>query len=144
MDVNSGTGLAARLPSQPRTQKEPAMTKSKQDTHASDAPNVMGQAFLKQFEDAGLGPMRWMGTAWLDAIADMNSELVTFVADRIQEDVKTQHALLHCKSAEDLQKAQLAFLEKAYQQYTDETGKLVKMGLDMLPNAQAETKDTPV
>jgi hypothetical protein len=120
------------------------MATSKKETTSSEDPVALGQAFLQQFEDAGLGPLRWMGTAWFEAMADMNSELVTFVSDRIKEDVKTQHKLLHCKSAEELQKAQVAFLEKAYQQYTDETGKLVKMGLDMLPSAMTDTKDTPI
>ncbi|MCK0097363.1 phasin family protein [Yoonia sp. F2084L] len=120
------------------------MAKSKKETSASEDPVALGQAFLQQFEDAGLGPMRWMGTAWFEAMADMNSEVVNFVSERIKEDVKTQHELLHCKSAEELQKAQLAFLEKAYQQYTDETGKLVKMSLDMLPTAKAGTKGTPI
>ncbi len=120
------------------------MAKSKQDTNTSKDPVAIGQEFMQQFEDAGLGPMRWMGTAWFEAMADMNSELVAFVADRIKEDVKTQHELLHCKSAEELRKAQLAFIEKAHKQYTEETGKIVKMGLDMLPTAIKNTKDTPL
>ncbi len=120
------------------------MAKSKNETTISDDPVALGQAFLQQFEDAGLGPMRWMGTSWLEAMADLNSEVVSFLADRIREDVKTQHELLHCKSAEELQKAQFAFLEKAHQQYTAETGKLVKMGLDMFPGKIKYTKDTPL
>jgi hypothetical protein len=88
--------------------------------------------------------MRWMGTAWYEAMADMNSEVVSFVSERIKEDVKTQHQLLHCRSAEELRKTQLTFLEKAYKQYTDETGKLVKMSLDMFPGTLEETKDTPL
>lgn len=120
------------------------MANSKKETSASEDPVAIGQAFLQQFEDAGLGPMRWMGTTWFEAMADLNSEVVSFVAERIKEDVKTQHTLLHCKSAEELHKAQVAFLEKAYQQYTDETGKLVKMSLNMFPTAMKDTKDTPL
>jgi hypothetical protein len=120
------------------------MAKSKQDPNATEDPVAIGQAFLKQFEDAGFGPMRWMGTEWFEAMANVNNELMTFVADRIKEDVKTQQELLNCKSAEELQKAQLAFLDKAQKQYTDETGKLVKMSLDMLPTAIKGTKGTPL
>ena len=119
------------------------MAKSKQQQTAGDDA-ATGQHFMQQLEDAGLGPLRWMGTAWFDAVADINNEVVSFVADRIKEDVKTQHEMLHCKSPEELQKAQLAFLEKAYKQYTAETGKLVKMGLDMMPKAGKGTKHTPV
>lgn len=123
------------------------MAKSQQETAANDVgkdPVAMGQALMKQVEDAGLGPMRWMGTAWLEKMAEMNSEVASFVANRIREDVKTQHALLHCRTAQDLQKEQVAFLEKAFAQYTDETGKLIKMGMDMLPDGKSDTKDTPV
>lgn len=120
------------------------MANTKKETSTSEDPVALGQAFLQQFEDAGLGPLRWMGTAWFEAMADMNSEVVNFVADRIKEDVKTQHELLHCKSAEELQKAQLTFLDKAYKQYTDETGKLVKMSLDLMPTAAKGTKGTPL
>ncbi len=118
------------------------MANSKKETEESAAQ--VGTAFMRQFEDAGLGSLRWMGTAWVEAMADMNSEIVSFVADRIKEDVKTQHEMLHCKSAEDLQAAQVAFLEKAYAQYTAETGKLIKMSFDMLPGGAAGTKHTPV
>lgn len=120
------------------------MAKSKQDKTSSDDPVSVGQAFLKQFEEAGFGSLNWMGTSWFEAMADMNSEVLSFIAQRISEDVKAQHELLHCKSAEELHKAQLAFLEKAQKQYMNETGKLVKMGLDMLPKAAPTTKHTPV
>jgi hypothetical protein len=121
-----------------------AMAKSKNDTDTITDPLAIGQALMQQAEDAGLGPMRWLGTAWFEKVADMNTELASFVADRIREDVETQHALLHSKSAEDFQKAQQAFMEKAFAQYSEETGKLVQMGLDMLPITTKNTKDTPL
>ena len=120
------------------------MAKSKNETSTQEDPVAMGRAFVQQFEDAGFGPMNWMGTRWFEAMADMNSELMTFIAARISEDVKTQHELLHCKSAEELQKAQLAFLEKAQNQYMDETGKLVQMSHDLLPKTAGGTKHTPI
>jgi len=51
---------------------------------------------------------------------------------------------LHCKNATEMREVQLQFLEQAYAQYTAETGKLIKMSMDMLPGATSETKDTPV
>ena len=120
------------------------MAKSTKQTSTTNDPAALGQAFLKQFEDAGLGSMNWMGTNGFEAMADMNSEVMSFIAARISEDAKAQQELSKCKTAEELQKAQLAFLEKAQEQYTNETGKLVKMGLDMLPNARKGTKHTPV
>lgn len=120
------------------------MAKSKKETDLGTDPVAVGQALMQQVDEAGLGPMRWMGTNWFEKMADINSELASFVAGRIQEDVKTQHELLHCTSTEEFQKAQFAFLEKAYQQYTAETGKLVQMGMDMLPITTKNTKDTPL
>ena len=120
------------------------MAKSTKQTSNTNDPAALGQAFLKQFEDAGLGSMNWMGTNWFEAMAEMNSEVMSFIAARISEDVKTQKELLQCKTAEDLQKAQLAFLEKAQEQYKKDTGKLGKMGRDRRPNAGKGTKHTPV
>ncbi|MEL6837794.1 MAG: phasin family protein [Pseudomonadota bacterium] len=120
------------------------MAKSKKDTNAVQDPVVMGHALMQQIEEAGLGPLRWMGTHWFETMADINSEVMSFVADRIREDVKTQHELLHCKSATELQQAQVAFLEKAYAQYTAETGKIIKMSLDAYPVAQNSTKNKPI
>lgn len=119
------------------------MARSKKATEAENTTEATA-GLVQQMEDAGLGPLRWMGTNWLEAMAGMNSEIVSFVADRIKEDVKTQHELLHCKSPEQLQKVQLEFLEKAYEQYSAETGKLIKMSIDMLPTQSASTKNTPI
>ncbi|WP_296431655.1 phasin family protein [Yoonia sp.] len=120
------------------------MAKKTSETQTTDSATGASEAVMRQLDDAGLGSLRWMGTAWFEAVADMNSEVVSFVADRIKEDVKTQHALLHCSDAEELQKAQFDFIEKAFEQYTAETGKLIKMGMDMLPTSLAGTKHTPL
>ena len=120
------------------------MAKKTQETSVSDQALATGDAVMQQMEDAGLGPLRWLGTTWFEAMADLNSEVVSFVADRVKEDVKTQHKIMHCKNATDMREVQLDFLEKAYAQYTAETGKLIKMSMDMLPGAKSETKDTPL
>jgi hypothetical protein len=120
------------------------MAKKTQETSISDQALATGDAVMQQMEDAGLGPLRWLGTTWFEAMADLNSEVASFVADRVKEDVKTQHKILHCKNATEMREVQLDFLEKAYAQYTAETGKLIKMSLDMLPGTKSETKDTPL
>ena len=120
------------------------MAKSKTDTDMSTDPMAMGKAMMQQMEDAGFGPMRWLGTSWFEKMADMNSELASFITERVREDAQTQQELLQCKSPEEFQKAQYAFMEKAYAQYSAETGKLVRMGLDMLPVGAKGTKHTPV
>ena len=55
-------------------------------------------AAIANLQESGLGSLAWMGTAWTESMSNLGSEIISFVADRIQEDVKTQHELLHCKS----------------------------------------------
>lgn len=90
---------------------------SKQPEGASD-PFV---AFMPVF------PAGWMGIAWFARLAELGSEVSSFVAERIREDVQTQHRLLHCKSLPEVQKVQAEFLQKAFDQYQAETGKLIRM-----------------
>ena len=102
------------------------------------------QAAIENLQESGLGSLAWMGTAWTEAMSNPGSEIISFVAARIQEDVKTQHELLHCKTMTELQQAQAAFLERAYVQYTVETGKLLKMGAEILPPTLGNAKSTPL
>ena len=76
----------------------------------------------------GMGDLMGLGTAWMEAMSDMSAELMSFVAERIKEDVKTQHKMLHCKDVAQLQHIQAEFIQKAVDQYHEETGKLVEMG----------------
>ncbi len=82
---------------------------------------------MAQLQEAGFGNMMGMGTAWLEAFSDMSAEVLGFVAERIKEDVKTQHEILHCKDPAELQKIQARFMQRAMDQYKAETGKLVEM-----------------
>ena len=98
--------------------------KSETDTQApTDAP----MAAVTQLQEAGFANMMGMGTAWLETIGEMSAEVVSFVADRIKEDVKTQHEILNCKNVSELQHVQAQFFQKALDQYQAETGKLVEM-----------------
>lgn len=87
-----------------------------------------------------LSPATWMGTAWLESFADLGSEISSFVADRIKADVQTQHALLHCKTLPEVQHVQAEFLQKAFDQYQAETGKLVDLSVEMSNLLQPEDK----
>lgn len=98
----------------------------------------------ENLQESGFGSLAWMGTAWTEAMSSLGSEVISFVAERIQEDVKTQHEILHCKTLTELQQAQAAFLERAYVQYTVETGKLIKMSTELFPPLPTETKSTPI
>ncbi|MBE0413997.1 phasin family protein [Yoonia sp.] len=119
------------------------MVKSSKETTKADPADPL-QTALHQLQESGLGSLTWMGTAWTEAMAQMGSEMISFMADRIQEDVKAQHEILQCKTLAELQAAQAAFLERAYVQYTVETGKLIKMGTEIFPPLPTETKATPL
>lgn len=80
-----------------------------------------------EMQAAGLGNMVGLGTAWFEAMGDMSTEVMDFVTERIKEDVKTQHQILNCKNMSELQQIQAGFLEKAFEQYQAETGKLLEM-----------------
>ncbi|WP_246107397.1 phasin family protein [Puniceibacterium confluentis] len=96
----------------------------KQKTESSKQPQDTFDPFVA-FKS--LSPAARMGTAWFEHVAVLGSEISSFVAERIKEDVKTQHALLNCKSLPEVQRVQAEFLQKAFDQYQAETGKLIEM-----------------
>lgn len=109
-----------------------------QDNKASSSTQPLNA--MTQLQEAGFGNMMGMGTAWVEALSDMSAEVAGFVADRIKEDVKTQHKILHCKNTADLSQIQSQFMQKAMDQYKAETGKLVEMGTKAFgPKSGAET-----
>ncbi len=121
------------------------MPDKKPDTRAatgadkSDPASAMMATFV-EFQKAGLGPLQWLGTAWLENMGDLGGELSQFMAERIREDVKTQHEILHCRDAAKLQEIQSRFIQKAIEQYTAETGKLVELShtfMDRLSKGKA-------
>ncbi len=78
---------------------------------------------------AAMGNLMGMSTAWMESLGDMGAEVADFVADRIKEDVKTQHEFMRCKDLADIQRVQARFVEKAIAQYQAETGKLMQMSV---------------
>lgn len=98
--------------------------KSDQKSNQSKVPPALDDESLAPETDTIFG----MGIAWMETIGDMNAEFIGFVADRIKEDVKTQHEMLHCKTAADLQHVQAQFIQTAIEQYQVETCKLVALG----------------
>lgn len=104
---------------------------SKKEKSARVDKSVM--ALVKDMQSAGFGSAAQFGTEWVEAMSDLGSEVLSFVSDRVKEDVNTQHALLHAKDIGEVQNIQAEFLQKAVDQYTSETGKLVEMSKELLP-----------
>lgn len=107
---------------------------------AGRASNETSLDVMAELQKAGFGNMMGMGTAWMEAVSDMGAEVVSFVANRIQEDVKTQHKILHCKDFTELQQIQAEFFQKALDQYQAETGKLVEMSAAAFTAGNDKTK----
>ena len=83
---------------------------------------------VAQLQEAGFGSLLGVGTAWMERLNEMGAEMFSFVADRIKEGVKTQHEILNCRNATELQHVQAQFVQNAMDQYQTETGKLFDMG----------------
>jgi hypothetical protein len=81
---------------------------------------------------AGLGAAAWISAGMMETLAAMGSEVMQFVAARIAEDMKTQHALLTCKDMVEAQRIQSAFVKTALEQYSASTGKLVELGAGVM------------
>lgn len=100
------------------------MTKSSKTTE--DAAKSVQDA-MSQLQKMGFDSMSWMGTDWMERMSDMGSEVLQFMADRVQQDVDLQHRLLHCRDVNELQKIQAEFVQTAINRYTEETGKMIEM-----------------
>ncbi|WP_415401110.1 phasin family protein [Tateyamaria sp. SN3-11] len=117
------------------------MTKSqKSETSASVEPEKVFQS-LTDVQMAGLGSLSWLGTKWVETMSDFGAEWLHFVAERVKEDVKTQHELLHAKNMGDVQHIQATFLQKAIDDYQNETGKIVQFCSDTMADIQAKAAD---
>jgi hypothetical protein len=95
------------------------MTTSKPDTESqtgTDAPPT----------SKPVSPMAVGGVA-MQAWMDMSSEMVRFVWDRLQQDIKTQQAMLACTSLEQIQKVQAEFFRSAQEEYAAEARRMLEM-----------------
>jgi len=80
---------------------------------------------------ASMGPFGQVGMAWMEAMSDLGSEFLHLVWERVEQDVATQHKLLHSSSMEELRHAQAEFVQKAIDDYTAETGKIIEMNAEL-------------
>ncbi len=79
--------------------------------------------------EAGFPPLpaAWFSTEAIEKLGDMGAEYMDFLAERIREDVRAQHAILHCKDPADLRKVQEDFLRTAADQYAAQTGRMTEL-----------------
>ena len=112
------------------------MTKKQTDNILADTDNPY-LPFMRP-QQSGFGNLMGGNAAWIESLGKMSAEFASFVAERINEDVKAQHEMMHCHDASELQKIQGQFVQTALDQYQAETDKLVQMGISALSNATEE------
>jgi hypothetical protein len=88
----------------------------------TESPNDAGNAAA--FDT---GPAMSAGSVAIQAWMDMGTETLRFVWDRLQQDMKTQKAMLACTSLEEIQKVQAEFFRSAQDQYAAEARKMQEM-----------------
>lgn len=107
------------------------MPANKQETAESTRTQFPGMA--------GTGLPTAVGSAAVQAWKDMGTEAVRFVWDRLQQDLKTQQAMLACNNLEEMRKIQAEFFTSAQEQYTVEAAKMLDLMAKASPMGLATT-----
>jgi len=103
------------------------MGKENETQKATDGPIPSGT--FMDVQKSGFGNLMDLNAAWIENLGDINSEFLSFVAGRVQENVKTQQKILHCQDVAEVQKVQAESLQTAIDQYRAETGKIGELGM---------------
>ncbi|MFX0543060.1 phasin family protein [Roseovarius sp. S4756] len=111
------------------------MTKSDK-TEKADTPAAAMTDLMQTMQASGMQSMPALGTNWMEAMSDIGSEMLSFTAERIRQDVQVQHDLLHAKGISEIQHIHARFFQKAMDDYMAETAKLMQMGQHFAPKAE--------
>lgn len=98
--------------------------------------------FIRHLQETEFPALPGVGKQWMETMSDMGSQLLTFMSARVQQDVQTQHALLHAKGVAEVQHIQAQFVQKAMNDYIDEMARLMAMGKHAVP-VPSDKPDTP-
>lgn len=108
------------------------MPRSKDQADATVDP--ASDAWKKMFAGMpGISPQNafQLYSAILEGMGEVGRELSEFVARRLAEDIATQRAIMGSSSPAELLHIQRHFLQRAVEQYMDETGKLTNLGAEI-------------
>lgn len=89
-------------------------------------------ATVAGFQHDALDRIEKVGSAVLEGITRWNSEVSRFIADRIEEDVRTQKEMMRCQTLKDLQTVQSRFVSTAMEQYSTETRRLMDVSRSII------------
>ncbi|WP_068109875.1 phasin family protein [Tropicimonas marinistellae] len=97
--------------------------------------------YMIDWQKTGFGTLFWMSPVWVRAMSDVSAEVAQFVSERIREDVRTQQEILQCRDPVELREIQGRFLKTAFDQYSAETGRLVRLQRAVLDELTGRTAD---
>ena len=111
------------------------MPQESQESRATDPGIASAQDTLidtvTASQQEALEAMEVAGQAVFEGLSQAQREIADFIAERIRQDMETQQEFLRCRSLDDVRKVQTHFFQTAFEQYSAEATKLMKLGGDV-------------
>ena len=109
---------------QPQDKPETVQAKTVETAETAETGNGAGNGLAN---DEALAAMVRANEVLLQGMTEMQREIVEFGNARLRHDIETQEALSQCQDLEQAFKVQAEFAQKAFQQYSEETAKLMAL-----------------
>lgn len=100
---------------------------------------VPGMEAITEWQQKGLDAMASFGTAWVEQMNEAGAEMLSFMADRVSQDIAFQQQVLQCKDPVALNKLQAEYIRTAMEQYRAETGKMVEISQSLIDAAMPKS-----
>ncbi|MFC3615875.1 phasin family protein [Lutimaribacter marinistellae] len=112
------------------------------DDKTADPTKAMTD-MMAQMQKMGTDAMAAMGGDWAERMSKVGTEVMSFAADRMKQDMEFQQKLLQCRDMQELQQVQSRFWQEAIEQYRGEMERLAEMGGGMwsMPGQKPGSKD---
>ncbi len=99
----------------------------KKPNKTPEATNPMA-SMLEAMQGTKFPTASGAGSEWIESMADVGSNVLSFMAARIEQDVQTQQALMKAKDVTEFQHIQAQYFQRMMDDYAAETAKLMKFG----------------
>lgn len=109
---------------------------------APDKPvtDLSATAAMSDLQAAGFGTMAAMGTVFAEAMNEIGTEAVRFMARRLEQDMETRARIFSCTDIEDLRAMQTEFVRTSLESYSAETGRMLEISDRLMTTAVARVK----
>lgn len=101
----------------------------------------MAEVF-SDWQKAGVGALAWMNPVWVRSMMDMGNEVMQFASDRIRDGIRFQGEVLQCCDPVAFREIQGRYLKTAFEQFSVETGKLVRMNRAVLDEVTGRSQSS--